>query len=437
MGLTAVCDKAHILEPYTDSLSVSRICRERNVRQKTNYSKFLLLWSGELVSAIGGGLTGFGLSVYVFQKTGSAGNMALVALLAFLPILLLSVPAGVIADKYDRRLLMMLGDGLSALGLIYILICLLKGEATLYQICTGVFISSVFSSLIEPSYRATVTDLLTKEEYSKASGMVSVAGSARYLISPIIAGLLLTVGDIKLLLLIDICTFFFTAICTAIVRAGLKSKVAENRMTFLKSLKEGWRAVTKKRGVIILIIVSSLMTCFMGAIQILSEPMILDFKSSSVLGFAKTTCACGMLVSSIILGIRGLKGHFTKVLSTSLILAGLAMVGFGLKENIYLICCFGFLFFFMLPFANNCLDYLVRTNIDGDKQGRAWGLIAFLSQIGYVVAYGCVGFLADKIASIKQVGVGRGAAEVIIISGTLLAIVAVALYQFKDVRDLE
>jgi len=143
------------------------------MKQRSNYNKFLLLWSGELVSAIGSGLTSFGLGVYVFQETGSAASMALVALLAFLPVLLLSAPAGVLADRYDRRLLMMAGDGLSALGLVYILICMLMGEATLQQICTGVFISSVFSSLLEPSYRATVTDLLTRclKELSRAKAM--------------------------------------------------------------------------------------------------------------------------------------------------------------------------------------------------------------------------------------------------------------------------
>ena len=437
MGSTKNYGRPHILEPVDDRLSVDRMYPERDVKQKTNYGKFLLLWSGELVSAIGGGLTAFGLSVYVFQKTGSAGSMALVSLLAFLPTLLLGVPAGVLADRYDRRLLMIIGDGLSAFGLVYILVCMLKGEAAIYQICIGVFVSSAFSSLLEPSYRATVTDLLSKEEYSKASGMMSVAGSARYLISPIIAGLLLAISDIKLLLLIDICTFFLTAICTAIVRAGLKPKISENKMAFSESFREGWSAITEKRGLVILIIVSSVMTCFMGAIQILSGPMILDFASSSVLGIVETVCASGMLVSSIIIGIRGLKQNFTRVLSASLTLAGFAMIGFGLKENIYLICCFGFLFFFMLPFANNCLDYLFRTNIDADKQGRAWGLIGFLSQIGYVVAYGSVGLLADKMASIRQVAVGRGSADIIMISGLLLAIVAVALYQFKDVRGLE
>lgn len=331
----------------------------------SNFHKFLLLWSGQLVSAIGGGLTSFGFGVYVFNQTGSAAGMALVTLLAFLPTLVLSVPAGVLADRYDRRLLMMLGDGLSAIGILYILICMLRGGAALYQICIGVFISSVFSSLLEPAYRATVTDLLTKEEYSKASGMVSLAGSARYLISPLLAGLLLAVSDIKLLLILDICTFFLTVITTGMVRRGLTAKAAEVQKSFVESFRMGWRAVTQKKGVIILILVSSVLTCFMGAFQILAEPLLLDFTSSTVLGITETVCACGMLVSSLLLGIRGIKKGYVKVLCLSLLLAGIAMAAFGLKENIVLICTSGFCFFAMLPLANNCLDYLVRTNIPG------------------------------------------------------------------------
>ena len=405
--------------------------------KETGYKKFLLLWAGQMVSAIGGGLTSFGLGVYVFEQTGSAASMALVTLLAFLPTLVLSVPAGVLADRYDRRLMMMLGDGLSALGILYILICMLRGGAALWQICVGVLVSSVFSALLEPAYRATVSDLLSREEYSRASGLVSLAGSARYLISPLLAGLLLTVSDIKLLLVIDICTFFLTVIVTGAVKRGLAAKPPEVRESFLSSLRGGWRAVTGKRGVVLLIAAASVLTCFMGAFQILAEPLLLDFTSSTVLGVTETICACGMLVSSLLLGIRGIRGGYVRVLCVSLLLAGAAMVVFGLKENIYLICASGFCFFAMLPFANNCLDYLVRTNIPAEVQGRAWGLIGFLSQIGYVVAYGAAGVLADVIASAMHTGVGRGAAAVIVLAGALLAISAIALYRIRAVRELE
>lgn len=405
--------------------------------KNSNFKKFLLLWTGELVSSIGGGLTSFGLGVYVFNQTGSAGAMALVTLLAFLPTLLLSAPAGVLADRYDRRLLMMLGDGLSGLGILFILVCMITGKAGLLQICIGVLISSVFSSLLEPSYRATVTDLLTKEEFSKANGMVSLAGSARYLLSPIIAGGLLAVADIKVLLVIDCMTFILTVITTGIVKKGLETKPIENNDSFIESFRQGWDAITEKKGVLYLIIVSSVMTCFMGSIQILAEPLILDFKDSATLGIAETVCASGMLVTSIIIGAKGIKKEYVKALSVSLFLAGIGMIVFGIKENIIIIGIAGFFFFAMLPIANNCLDYLVRTNIADEKQGRAWGLIGFLSQIGYVVAYGICGICADRLSVAMNTGVGRGAALVVMISGALLSVTAIVLYQIREVRVLE
>lgn len=407
------------------------------MNQKGNFRKFLLLWSGEFISSIGGGLTSFGLGVYVFDKTGSAAGMALVTLLGFLPTLLLSVPAGALADKFDRRLLMMIGDGCSALGIIFILICMMNGGATLAQICIGVSVSAIFSALLEPSYKATITDLLTAEEYSKASGLVSLAGSARYLFSPIIAGLLLSVSDIKLLLVIDICTFFLTVISAAVVRRGIGAPVIENKEPLLLSVKTGWQVLCKKRGVIILIIISSVITLFMGMFQILAEPLILSFKDAKTLGIAETICACGMLVTGLIIGVKGIKRGYAKILAISLFVSGLFMTGFGLFENIIAICIFGFLFFAALPFANNCLDYLIRTNIPSDAQGRAWGIIGFISQMGYVIAYIISGAAADALGTISGRGVGRGSAMVVIAAGLLLAATSTLILMSRNIRELE
>ena len=403
----------------------------------SGFKKFLLLWVGELISSIGGGLTSFGLAVYVFNETGSAASMAIVSLLAFLPTLILSVPAGVLADRYDRRTLMMLGDGLSGLGILYIFICMLTGHASLLQICIGVSISSIFSALLEPAYRATITDILTKEEFSKASGMVSLAGSARYLISPMLAGLLLAVSDIKLLLILDICTFIITVITTLVVKRGLVSKEIDKQDSFIDSFKDGWKAITEKRGVIVLILMSSIVTCFMGTFQILAEPMVLDFADSTTLGIVETVCACGMLVSSLILGVKGIKSGYAKILSISLAFMGVTMAAFGFKQNVYWMCTAGFLFFSMLPLTNNCLDYLARTNIPDEKQGRAWGLIGFLSQLGYVVAYGLSGVLADAFAESFGKSIGIGSAYVVMGSGALLVITAIVLPLMSSVKELE
>lgn len=404
--------------------------------KRRNYRRFILLWAGQLISSIGGGLSSFGLGVYIFEQTGSAASMALVTLVAFFPTLILGVPAGILADRYDRRLLMMVGDGCSALGIAYILICISVGDVGLYQICTGVAIASVFSSLIEPSYRATVSDILNEKEFSRASGLVNLSGSARYLISPVLAGFLLSVFDIRIILAIDIVTFFFTVICTGVVRNGLMNKTIRTRSTLRESFKEGWDAVTEKRGILIMVVMSSVITCVMGFMQVLAEPMILSFTDSKTLGVSETICACGMLASGMYLGVVGIKKNFLKVLSVSLMIAGVSMLIFGYRENMVLVCIGGFIFFAMLPFANNCLDYIMRVNIATEVQGRAWGLIGFISQLGYVVAYCIAGVLADTIGDTLKIGVGRGSARVVQLSGITLIVTAGILYRIRAVREV-
>ena len=405
--------------------------------EKSNFRKFMLLWAGQLVSAIGGGFTSFGLGVYVFQKTGSAAGMALVTLLGFLPTLLLSVPAGVLADRYDRRLLMMLGDGLSAAGVLYILICMMNDGASILQIGIGVTVTAVFSSLLDPAYKATVTDLLTADEYSKASGLVSLAGSARYLVSPIIAGIMLTVGDIKLLLIIDICTFILTVISTSAVKRGIRTETSAEKLSFKESLREGWNAIRERRGVFLLVLVASLLTLFIGVFQILAEPMILSISDARTLGIAETVCASGMLLSGLYLGARGIRSGYARILSISLALAGVFIIGFGMFESVLFITLSGFGFFMMLPFANNCLDYLVRTNTPVRLQGRVWGIVGFMSQIGYVISYGCSGIAADLIAKCAGISVGKGAGIVIPFAGAALVIVSAGILFIKDIKLLE
>jgi len=408
-----------------------------NDQSKSNYRKFMLLWAGELVSSIGGGLTSFGLGIYIFQKTGNASGMALMTLLAFLPGLLLKVPAGVLADRYDRRLLMMIGDGFSGLGVLFILLCMLNGEAELWQIYLGVIVSSVFSALLEPAYTATITDLLTKEQYSKANGLVSMAGSSRYLFSPILAGFILSFSDIKVILIIDICTFFLTIISAAVVRKGIAVKPQEERKPFLRSMKEGWDVIAERKGMFLLILLSSAVTMFMGVFQVLGEPFVLSFADSKALGIIETVAASGMLFTGVILGIRGIRKNFVKMLCIGLFFSGVGMAFFGVFNNTTLIALFGFLFFAALPIANNSLDYLARTNIPEEFQGRAWGFIGFISQLGYVISYALSGVTADAVGAITGGGVGKGSALTITVSGIGLAIVAVIMSRVKRLHALE
>lgn len=205
----------------------------------------------------------------------------------------------------------------------------------------------------------------------------------------------------------------------------------------MNSMKEGWTTIRNRRGVFLLVLSSSALTLFVGVFQVLAEPMVLSFADAKTLGIVETICASGMLVSSLYLGVKGLKRGYVRALGLALAFAGVFIIGFGSFRSLLLITVSGFGFFLALPFANNCLDYLVRTNIPAELQGRVWGIVGFLSQIGYIIAYGLSGILADNMAKIGGMGVGRGAGMVMVYSGTALILVSISTAMIKEIRALE
>lgn len=414
--------------------------------------KFLLIWIGELISCIGSGMTAFALSVYVYETTGSVSYVSMVTLLAYLPTILLSPLGGVLADRYDRRLLMIIGDLFSGIGLMYILWQIQTGAESMLPILFGVTFNAVFVALLEPSFRATITDLLTEEEYAKASGMVQMAGNARYLISPALAGILLAVADIRLILVLDICTFFITITIVALVRKTIQKPVKKQTLGLLKEMKQGFDVIKGSKGVAALVCIMAFVCFFIGFIQTLTAPMVLAVSDAKTVGIMESVCAIGMLIGSIWIGVAGIKNKYAKVLCVAGCCSGIFMALAGVSTNLIFTGTAIFLFFAALPFMNTCADVLVRVSIPNELQGRVWGMISLLTQAGTVLAYASCGLLADyifepmlskngvlagSIGSLIGTGKGRGIGFMLILSGIGMIIASVTIGYSKGIRTIQ
>ncbi len=422
-------------------------------KSNKSFGKFLMLWTGEFISSIGSGLTAFALGVYVYQMTQIATSVALVTLCAFLPSIVLSPIGGVLADRFDRRLMMIVGDLCSAFGLVSVLITMLIGDPLLWQICLGVTFSSVFVSLLEPAYKATITDLLTEDQFAKASGLVQLAASSKYLLSPIIAGILLGIMDIKTILIIDISTFMVTVLAVMAVKRNLQVVYkSKTHLSFVKDLKEGWDALVSAKGVLPLTVILSMVTFYIGFLQTLFMPMLLPLTDTQTLGTVMSVSAIGMLIGSLIIGVFSINSKYVSVLAISLGFCGLFFALVGLTPKITFITAAGFLFFATLPFINTSADVMIRKNIANETQGRAWGIIGIVSQLGYVAAYACAGVLADHVfnpllreggvltstvGKVMGIGEGRGIGLLFIVSGILIVIVAVVIPKMKSIRAMD
>ena len=412
---------------------------------------FYKLWLGELISNIGSGMTAFALSVYIYEKTGSVSYVSLITLLSFMPSIVLSPIGGLLADRYDRRLLMIIGDLFSGLGLIYILWNIQAGEKSIVPIFVGITFSSIFTSLLEPSYRATLTDILEEENYAKASGLIQVAGSAKYLISPVIAGMILSVADIRVILLLDILTFITTCLMIFLVRKSMNSETQNYKKDSFKELLEGLFIIKENRGVYSLVIIMFFVCFFMGFIQILIRPMILALSSVKIAGMMESLCAAGLLIGSLWIGIAGIKKNYSKILAVASFFCGIFMSMTGVNANLAIIGISTFLFFSTLPFMNSCADVLVRVSVPNELQGRVWGLISLITQMGTVAAYIISGIMADyifepmfnkngilakNIGMIIGTGKGRGIGFMLILSGIGMLIMAIVIWKNGKIREV-
>lgn len=422
-------------------------------RPQDMYQKFLLIWFGQFISVIGTGLTIFALGIFVFQLTGTASSYVFILMCAFLPPLLLKPYGGILADRYDRRSMMVLGDMGATLGLLFIFYMMMRGNVELWHIYIGVAFSSLFSAFQEPAYKALVTDMLPESQYAKASGLMQLASSAQYLISPFLAGLLLTVIEVKFIFLIDITTLLIASSIVLWIRKNIAGKAAvQTKNNILEDFREGFREFSRHRGVVNLVILTMSVLFFVGLLQSLIVPMLLSLTSVSTVGMAQSACASGILIGSFLIGVLGSKERYVRTLSLSLLLSGIFFALLGSSTNIIFITLAGFMFFATLPFINTSIEVLIRKNIDNSKQGRVWSIISMVTYLGSVAAFAVAGFFADKVFNpllvadgllagsvglITGVGAGRGIAFMFIVSGSFISLLALLIRQNGRIRELE
>ena len=404
-----------------------------------------LLVLGSFINSLGTGLTAFGLAVVILRAYGTASSVAAVQMSAFAPIVLLAPLAGVLADRYDRRLMMMIGDAGSILGLGVILMTLSSPRPSLGWICAGAVISSCLAALTEPALRASVTDLVTEEDYVRSSGLLQLASAAKYLLAPAVAGFLMPLVGPRGLLLLDASTCLVTVACTLTVRRALAAEEPQHatpRQYEDHNVMAGWLAIASHPALRTLVVLMTLATLAIGVVQVLLKPILLPTVSTTEMGVVETVAATGMLVGAALV-TAWKSAQPTTLLASGLAGTGAAMALLPVGPGAWWVAACGFLIFACLPLSQAGAEVLVRTRVDNAQQARTWGTISLVTQMGYLAAYLCSGVLVDRVlqplvepgqslstslGAVVGTGPGRGAALLVGLMGMVLALVALAVH---------
>ncbi|GET41104.1 MFS transporter [Microseira wollei] len=416
---------------------------------------FILIWFGQLVSLIGSGLTGFALGIWVYQRTGSVTDFALISLFTFLPSILLLPLAGAFVDRWNRRSALLVSDCGAGISTLTIAVLLFTGRLAVWQIYLAVAASSIFRAFHWPAYNAAIAQLVPKKHLSRASGMVQFAQASSQLIAPVLAGVLVGTIQVQGVILIDFATFLFAFVTLLFVRIPKPKTTTESeeeKKSLLHETLYGWTYISTRPGLLGLLIFYSFINFTLGIVEVLLTPLVLSFASTAFLGTILSIGGSGMLLGSVVISVwSGLKRRIYCILGFTL-LQGLLLCVAGFRPSAPLIAAAAFIFLFSLPLILASNQAIWFSKVAPDVQGRVFAVQRTIGLSSLPCAYIMAGPLADRIFEplltvngplaksiglLIGVGPGRGIGLVFIIMG-ILNILAVAIaYLYPSLRLVE
>jgi hypothetical protein len=359
---------------------------------------FLTLWLGQFVSRLGSSLGSFSLGVWIFEKTGSATSFALTAFTAGLTILVLSPVAGSLADRWDRRRLIVLSDlgsGLTTLAMAALLFSGRMQPWYVYPVVALMVGSAVFQG---PALLATVSLLVPKEQLARASGMTQASQAISQILGPLAAGVLIGKIGYSGVVLVDCFTFLVSLVTVALVRfPSLPRREEEPRQSPLADLRQGWDYLRGLPGLFALLRLYAMTNLLIGMVQVLLTPLILSFATPVALGTVNSAGAAGILLGGLALSIWG--GPRRRVVGVLTVLTVQALVLFlgGLQPSIPLIAAAAFVFMLTAPVASACNQTILQSKVAAGIQGRVFAVAGMVTACSMPLAALAAGPLADRV----------------------------------------
>lgn len=358
---------------------------------------FGLVWSGQLVSLLGSGLTSFALGVWVVQKTGAVTPFAGVAFFNALPGLLVAPMAGVLVDRLDRRTVMLWTNLLAGLRTLAVAALLWSGRLHVWHIYAAAAAASILRTFHLPAYIAATTLLVPKKHLARASGMTQFGQAVADSLAPFLAGVLVTVIRIEGVLLIDFVTFLFAIVSLALVRIPRPEGPPRVRLSMWAEAVEGWRFIRDRTGLRGLLSYFAMLNLILSMVSVLTVPLALSATGPEVLGRVLMISSAGLLAGSILMSVTGgPRRRIHGVLGFGLLFGiGLAVV--GLRPDPWLIA--GGLFVAMLgaPVINGASQAIWQAKVPPAIQGRVFAVRRMLAQFTAPLGHLAAGPLADKV----------------------------------------
>jgi MFS transporter, DHA3 family, macrolide efflux protein len=373
------------------------------IKRPSGWLAFILVWVGQIISILASGMSGFGLSIWMYQQTESATAMGLMQVFYITPFLLMSPFAGVMVDRYNRKLMMMVSDLCAVTATFGLLILFATGRMQFWHMYIANILYGIGNTFQWPAYSAAISTMIPKEQYGRANGLMSLMEAGPGIVAPLLAGALLPVVKLTGLLLFDVATFFVAILALLMVNIPQPQRTQEGAKASGGMLKEAWSGfqyIFARPSLLGLQLVFFIGNLFSGIGFTVFAPMILARTESNsvIFGSVQTAGAIGAVIGGILMSAwGGFKRRVHGVLLGWIFSSILGTVLLGVGRGLVLwvpAMIFSGLF---MPLINGSNQAIWQAKVAPDLQGRVFSarrLIAwFTNPISPVIG----GVLADFV----------------------------------------
>lgn len=417
---------------------------------------FILLWATQSFSELGSSMTSYALVIWSYQQTGSALTTAMLTVCSYAPYVLLSIFAGALSDRWDKKRTMLVCDSLAAASTLLVFLLMSTGQLEIWHLYFINAFNGMMNTVQQPASDVAVSLLTPKEQYQRAGGMRTFSNSLVTVLTPVIATAVFALFGMTAVVLFDFLTFAaaFITLTFFIRIPDIKETAGKVKESVLHSAKEGLHYLKKNKGIFYLILFLAAINLTASIYNAALPAMLLSRNggSQTALGLVNTCTGIANLIGSVFASFVPAPKSRIRVICNSLMFAMSTenfLLAFGQGTPIW--CLGAILGWLCIPIMNTNMDVVLRSHIPVEIQGRVYSIRNtfqfFTIPIGYLLGGVFVDmvfepFMAEQTIKSLPVllfgsGKGSGAAMLFFILGFVGVATCLIFRRNKHIWELE
>ncbi|MBR2718448.1 MAG: MFS transporter [Clostridia bacterium] len=364
--------------------------------------QFLLLWASQAVSALGTAMTNYALVIWAYQQEGSAASVTTLTLCSFMPTILFRFVAGAMADRWDKKHIMLIADAFAACGTAAVLVLYSLGQLRIWQLYTINVLLSFMNAFQEPASFAATSMLVPEKHYARAGGLQGVSGAVISILSPALGSVLLAFGGMRVVLAFDLVSF---AVAFAVLLFWIRiprvphAEKARDE-TFLRSCMAGMRYLKEHRAMLA-------MTLFIAATNFLAklgnDGMLVPFvlarggNEQQALGLVQSAVSLGLLAGSLLVTVMKPVRQKVRLIFTAYVLIFALSIPMSLSRSVWVWAVTAFATYLLAAVMNANLTVVIRSGVPIEMHGRVFSARDTLQNCTIPLSLALGGALADRV----------------------------------------